>query len=50
MGDVVLQERHTTGHLWWKITYYKYFRYAEGRMVQLYVDSHQLTESIERGK
>lgn len=50
MSEIVLQERHTTGHLWWKITYYKYFRYSEGRMVQLYIDSTDFVESVERGK
>lgn len=47
---IVFQERHTTGFLWWKITYYKYWRYSEGRMVQLYMDSTTTVESVERGK
>lgn len=29
----VFQEVHTTGWLWWKHTYYTYYRYSKGSML-----------------
>lgn len=31
----IFQEKHTTGHLWWKKTYYTYKRYSEGSMLSV---------------
>lgn len=46
--NVIFQERHVTGWLWWKRVYYTYWRYSEGRMLQLEMDSVGLVKSVER--
>jgi len=43
----VFQERHTTGWLWWKKTYYKYYRYIEGSMVAVPIYSGSLIKELE---
>jgi hypothetical protein len=44
----VFQEKHTTGHLWWKLTYYKYFRYFEGNMLQVTIYSKKTLQELEK--
>lgn len=46
----IFQERHTTGYLWWKITYYKYFHYINGSMTQISIISSQTLKDFEGGK
>lgn len=31
----IFQEKHTTGFMWWKKTYYTYRRYCEGSMISV---------------
>lgn len=44
----VFQEEHTNGHLWWKITYYKYYRYFEGRMMTVPIYPPETIKWVER--
>lgn len=51
MADHIFQEKHTTGWLpWKKITYYKYFKYADGSLFQLSIFSEQTIKAVEGGK
>lgn len=49
---MILQEKHTNGHLWWKITYYKYFKYSPeiAAMLQIRIIPAETVEAVERGK
>jgi hypothetical protein len=31
----IFKEKHTKGYLWWKKTYYAYYRYSEGSMLSI---------------
>ncbi len=44
LPKMLFQEKHTTGRLWWKKTYYTYWRYSESRILQLPIDT------LESGK
>lgn len=48
--QVVFQEKHTSGYLWWKRTWYTYHRYSEGQMLGLSSYSYATIKSFERGK
>lgn len=49
MNDTrIYQEKHTTEILWWKVTYYKYFKYSEGSMLQVSVYSSKTIEGLEK--
>lgn len=50
MDNIVFQEKHTTGWLWWKRTYYKYYRYLEGSMIAVSIYPEETIKEIERGK
>lgn len=43
----VFQERHISGHLWWKKTYYTYFRYFEGSVVTVPKYDKSITNHYE---
>lgn len=43
----VLQEKHTSGHLWWKRTYYTYLKYAEGVMIWVPVYREETIKALE---
>lgn len=46
----IFQGKHTTGHLWWKQTYYKYFKYFEGSMVAVSIYPMETIQALEKGK
>lgn len=50
MDYPVFQEKHTTGFLWWKKTYYTYYRYFEGSMTGVPIHSLGLVSSLEHRK
>lgn len=47
---MIFQEKHTNGHLWWKKTYYTYFRYSEDTMFQIPIYSEQTIQHFQEGK
>ena len=47
---LVFQEKHTSGWLWRKRTWYTYYKYFEGSMVGIGQYSHQTITLFEKGK
>lgn len=45
---MIFQEKHTTGRLWWRKTYYTYWRELEGRMLQMPLYPTQTIEAMEK--
>lgn len=45
---LLFQEKHTTGWLWWKRTYYTYHRYSEGSMFPVSIYSEVVVDSLEK--
>ena len=46
----VFQEKYTTGVLWWKHTYYTYWKYVKGNMMQIPLIGLSTMELMEKGK
>lgn len=44
----IFQEKHTSGLLWWKKTYYAYYKYSEGSMLGLRRVSYETILSLEK--
>lgn len=47
---LIFQEKHTSGHLWWKREWYTYYKYFEGSMVGISQYSYETIKSFEKGK
>lgn len=46
----IFQEKHTRGWLWWKRTWYRYYKYSEGGMIAVNVYSEETIKIMEAGK
>lgn len=45
---IVFQEKHTSGHLWFKRTYYTYKKYSESHMYPVSILDSNLIERQEK--
>lgn len=50
LPHMLFQEKHVSGHLWWKKTYYVYYKYFEGSMLAVHVFPMETLDQHERGK
>ncbi len=44
----LFQEKYTTGYLWWKKTWYVYYKYFEGNMIAVSTYSAETIKSLEK--
>lgn len=48
--NMIFQEKHTNGFLWWKRTYYTYYRYSDGHMIAIDMYPVSTIRSLEKNK
>lgn len=44
---MIFQEKHTSGHLWRKRTWYTYYKYSEGSMIAVPIYSQVTIKAME---
>lgn len=50
LPNMIFQEKHTSGWLWYKRTWYTYYKYSEGNMIGIPIYPNDTIRSIERSK